>query len=292
MMYNKPMNIRELFDNKKCVLSFEVFPPKKVSSIDAVYEVLDNLCKLKPDYMSVTYSAGGSDNCLETLRMCSIIKERHNVEPLMHLTCVGTRTSEIESILKDLKNKKINNILALRGDKRDDAVYELKYASELVKIINNTGGFNVVGACYPEGHIECENMDMDIENLKQKVDLGVTHLNTQMFFDNDDFYKFMEKIRKAGIKVPVQAGIMPIVRQNQIDRIVTLAGVKIPSRLSRLIAKYSDNPEALYDAGVAYATEQISDLIAGGTQGIHLYVMNKYDVAKRITDNVRNLLNS
>ena len=224
------MNIRNLFEEKKCVFSFEMFPPKKNSDdINAMYETIDGLKRLGPDYISITYGAGGSGG---------------------------------------------------RGTERLAAHIKSAYPE-----------FNVAGACYPEGHVEAESRYEDIKNLRKKVEAGVTHLNSQLFFDNEDFFEFSELLSLAGIDVPVQAGIMPVVRLKQVDRIISLAGVKIPSRLSRLLSRYGSDAEALADAGIAYATEQIADLIAGGVRGIHVYVMNNVEVAARITENVRSMLN-
>jgi methylenetetrahydrofolate reductase (NADPH) len=284
------MNIRELFNGGRRVYSFEVFPPKTNSAAASVNDALAGLARLGPDYISVTYGAGGSGNYAATLGICRRLKELHGVEPLMHLTCAGSSEGGISQILDALGAAGVMNILALRGDGAQEAGGDFQHASDLAAYITRRGGFNVAGACYPEGHTACESLDRDIENLKIKVGAGATHLNTQLFFDNEDFYRFMDKARAAGITVPVQAGIMPVVRAHQLGRIVTLAGVKIPARLSRLFARYADTPEALFDAGINYASEQISDLIAGGAEGIHLYVMNKADVAERVTKNVRSLL--
>ncbi|MDR3318449.1 MAG: methylenetetrahydrofolate reductase [Clostridiales bacterium] len=285
------MDIRKLFDQKRCVFSFEVFPPKTDSSADTVCGVLSPLAALAPDYISVTYGAGGTGGNLKTQDICRIIKNRYGIEPLMHLTCLESRAAEIAELLAGLRADGIDNILALRGDRRETpAASDFRYASDLVSFIKAYGGFNIVGACYPEGHFECDGKKRDIFNLKKKVEAGVTHLNSQLFFDDEDFFDFKERARAAGIDVPIQAGIMPIVRDRQIDRIIALAGVKIPQKLSRLIAKYGGKPNALFDAGIAYATEQISDLIAGGADGVHLYVMNRPDVAERITNNIHTLL--
>ena len=270
------MNIRNLFEEKKCVFSFEMFPPKKNSDdINAMYETIDGLKRLGPDYISITYGAGGSGG-RGTERLAAAVK-----------------AAEIDGVLKRLKELGVTNVMALRGDRIDGvADGDFKYASELAAHIKSAyPEFNVAGACYPEGHVEAESRYEDIKNLRKKVEAGVTHLNSQLFFDNEDFFEFSELLSLAGIDVPVQAGIMPVVRLKQVDRIISLAGVKIPSRLSRLLSRYGSDAEALADAGIAYATEQIADLIAGGVRGIHVYVMNNVEVAARITENVRSMLN-
>lgn len=285
------MNISDIFKQKECVYSFETFPPKKDSGLETIAEVMAELSSLKPDYISVTYSAGGGDNTSQTLQLCKMLKSNHGVEPLMHLTCRGNSEKKISEILQELKSNGISNILALRGDKKDgDNSSDFNYASDLIKFIKKDKFFNVVGACYPEGHVESVSLTDDIDSLKIKVDNGASHLITQLFFDNEDFFRFKEKAVKAGVNVPIQPGVMPIVRPNQIDRIISLAGVKIPSRMSRMIAKYQQNTDAIFDAGINYASEQISDLVAGGAQGIHVYVMNNVQVAKAITNNINKLI--
>lgn len=284
------MNIRKLFDEKKCVYSFEVFPPKTTSQVDTVYDAISKLSGLEPDYISVTYGAGGNGG-RNTAQIAKAIKEK-GIEPLAHLTCMGNAKSDIEEEVRELRNVGVENILALRGDRREGLPEgEFAHANELAAYIKSLAPeMNIAGACYAEGHIEAKSRVEDIKNLRYKIASGVTHLNSQLFFDNDDFFEFMELLDLAGIDVPVQAGIMPIVKPNQINRIVSMAGVKIPSRLSRLIARYGSDEQALFDAGIAYATEQIADLIAGGVRGIHVYVMNNAAVAKRITENVRTLI--
>lgn len=284
------MNIRKLFDQKKCVYSFEVFPPKTSSLLGTVTDAIAGLKGLCPDYISVTYGAGG-DGGRSTALIAEEIKKT-GVEPLAHLTCVGNTAKDIDEAVAQLMAAGVENILALRGDRREGVKDgDFSYASELAAYIRHIApDINLVGACYPEGHIEARSRIDDIKNLRYKLDSGVTQLNSQLFFDNDDFFEFSELLELAGIDVPVQAGIMPIVRPNQINRIVGMAGVKIPSRLSRLIARYGSDEQALFDAGIAFATEQIADLIAGGVRGIHVYVMNNVSVARRITDNVRTLI--
>ena len=285
------MKIREIFD-QKTVFSFEVFPPKKTSSIDTVYKTLEELEGLTPDFISVTFSAGGSGNSALALDIASKIKENNAVEPMIHLPCINYSKGEISSVLEELDKRGIENILALRGDINPDIPpkNEFKYASDLVSFIMEHGDYDIAGACYPEGHIEAENMVEDIHNLKRKVDAGASHLISQLFFDNDAFYAFQEKAQLAGINVPIEAGIMPVTNKSQIERMVSMCGASLPAKFVKVMQKYENNPEALRDAGIAYAINQIVDLIANGVDGIHLYTMNNAYVAKRITEAVSSLI--
>lgn len=289
------MKINELFLNKKVVFSMEVFPPNKRTSQEAVREATKEICKLKPDYVSVTYGAGGiNSEKSPTIEIAQFIKNECNVEPLAHLTCVNSKKDEVLEVITGLKDSGIQNVLALRGDKNPELsnASEFTYASELVKLIKENADFNISGACYPEGHTECESIEKDIDNLKFKIDAGVNHLITQLFFDNNCFYDYMDKLAKRGISAPVSAGIMPVVSANQIKRIVTLSGASLPSRFSKMIAKYEGDPEALRDAGIAYATNQIIELLTEGVRGIHLYTMNNPYVAQKISESVKSMINS
>ena len=290
------MNIKELFDNKKTVYSMEVFPPKKAGSVETVYNTLYGLRGLPIDFISVTYGAGGSEvQKNKTAEIASLIKKEYGIEPLSHLTCVGSTKEEIVETLKMLKEIGVQNILALRGDMPAEGETSMAFphASDLAAFIRDFDPyFNVAGACYPECHVDAKNLDEDIENLKKKVDAGVTHLTTQLFFDNDIFYEFREKVEKAGIHVPITAGIMPIVRQSQVERTVAMCGASIPTKFARLISKYSASPEALNDAGLSYAIDQISDLIANDVRGVHVYTMNNVEVARRITEATESLVKS
>lgn len=288
------MNLSHLFNHKKVVYSLEVFPPKKTSSVDTIYNTLLGLRGLPADFISVTYGAGGSQiQKNKTCEIASLIKSEYGIEPVSHLTCVGSTKEEIMETLYQLKENDIQNILALRGDitpetqLRDD----FRHANDLVSFIRTYDpAFNVIGACYPEGHSDASSLDEDIEHLKRKVDAGVTHLITQLFFDNEHFYRFLDKLQKAGIDLPVEAGIMPITNKRQIERTVTMCGASIPGKFSRLLSKYAEDPQALYDAGISYATEQIVDLISNDVRGIHLYTMNNVETARRITDNIRSMI--
>jgi methylenetetrahydrofolate reductase (NADPH) len=286
------MQIAALFDKKKTVLSFEVFPPKKTSPIETIYTTLDELQGLKPDFISVTYGAGGNAGDTATCEIASAIKNKYHIEPLAHLTCVNYTKTEIELILDRLEQNGIENILALRGDINPGIApkHEFKHASELVAFIKARGGFHISGACYPEGHLESESLVEDILNLKKKVEAGAEHLISQLFFDNGFFYSFREKARIAGINVPIEAGIMPVVNKAQIERMVTLCGASLPSKFTKMLQRFEHSPEALRDAGIAYAVDQIVDLIAQGADGIRLYTMNNAYIAKKISGSISGLI--
>lgn len=289
------MKISSLFEQGKTVFSFEIFPPKKTSSIDTIYSTLEGLKDLKPAFISVTYGAGGTltdAGHSKTCEIASIIKNKYNITPVAHLTCVNSTKSQVEAELNSLKDNGIENILALRGDINPDIprCYDFKYASELVSFIKERGDFHISGACYPEVHNDADNMVDDILNLKKKVDAGVTHLMSQLFFDNNVFYSFVEKARIAGVNVPIEAGIMPITNKSQIERMVTMCGASLPQKFVKVMQKFENNPEALRDAGIAYAIDQIVDLISSGVDGIHLYTMNNPYVARKISEAVGNLL--
>ena len=289
------MNIQRLFESKKVVYSLEVFPPKKTTSIDTIYNTLYGLRGLKADFISVTYGAGGSEaQKNKTCEIASLIKSEYQIEPVSHLTCVGSTKQDIIEYLDRLKAEGVQNILALRGDiTPENNVIDFKYASELVEFIKNyDDSFNVSGACYPEGHCDAASIDADIENLKKKVDAGATHLVTQLFFDNNNFYRFMDKVEQAGIRVPIEAGIMPVINKSQIERTVSMCGASFPVKFSKMVNKYANDPVALKDAGIAFATEQIIDLINNDVRGIHLYTMNNVETATRITNSISNIIAS
>lgn len=286
------MKMSKLFEAKKPVFSLEVFPPKKNSGgIETIYETLDGLKDLKPDFISVTYGAGGNLADNSTCEICSIIKNKYNILPIAHLTCVNNSKSDIDIILENLKNAGVSNILALRGDINPDISPkdDFAHADELVAYIKSKGDFDVSGACYPETHPDSEDTVSDILNLKHKVDCGAEHLISQLFFNNEDFYSFREKARLAGITVPVEAGIMPVTNKSQVLRMATMCGASIPRKMSRLLNKFENNPKALEDAGIAYAIDQIIDLIANGVDGIHLYTMNKPYIAQRIFNSIESM---
>ena len=284
------MHIKELF-KEKTVFSFEVFPPKKTSPIETIYSTLDELNGLKPDFISVTFGAGGSGNSKYALEIASKIKES-GITPMLHLPCINFTKAEIDAALNEAQERGIENILALRGDINPDIppVEEFRYASDLITYIKSKGNFDIAGACYPECHPDADSLIEDIKNLRKKVRAGADHLITQLFFDNDNFYEFREKAAIAGVEVPIEAGIMPVVNKKQIERMVTTCGASLPSKFVRIMTKYEHNPEALRDAGIAYAVNQIVDLIASGVDGIHLYTMNNPYVARKISEAVSGII--
>lgn len=285
------MKTAELF-KKKTVLSFEVFPPKRTAPVDTIYSTLDKLKNLNPDFISVTYGAGGSENCKATLDIASAIKNKYQIESAAHLPCIGLTKEEVQRQLADFKAAGIENILALRGDLPDGPVPkgDFKHASDLIAFIAENSDFNVIAACYPEGHMESKDVLSDIRHLKSKTDAGAEHLITQLFFDNDYFYRFRERCVLAGIQVPIEAGIMPVVNKKQIERMVSLCGVDLPRKFVAMMERYQDSPEAMCDAGIAYAVDQIVDLISQGVDGVHLYTMNRPYIAKRIYEAVYRLI--
>lgn len=285
------MRIKELFKNKT-VFSFEVFPPKKTSSIDVIYSTLEQMRDLSPDFISVTYSAGGSGNGHLSCEIASKIKDEYGITPMIHLPSINYTKSEIFDVLTELQKRGIENILALRGDINPDIEpkKDFKHASDLIEFIKSEGDFDIAGACYPEVHAEAENMVEDLRNLKKKVESGADHLISQLFFDNNAFYEFREKAVIAGIDVPIEAGIMPVVNKNQIERMVSMCGASLPAKFSKIMQKYEHNPDALRDAGIAYAVNQIVDLVANGVDGIHLYTMNNAYVAQKISSAVSGII--
>lgn len=286
------MKLKKIFSQKRVVFSFEVFPPKKTDSIDTIYNTLERLSPLNPDFISVTYGAGGGGAENQTVKIASLIKNKYGIEALAHLTCVNSTREETLRTLECLKLEGIENVLALRGDINPDMPpkRDFSHANELIRVVRTSGDFDIAAACYPGGHPECETLYKDIENLKRKVDAGATHLISQLFFNNDDFYKFLELARKSGINVPIEAGIMPIVNKKQIERMVSLCGASLPARFSKMMNRYGHSPEALRSGGIAYAAEQIIDLVANSVQGIHLYTMNNPYVAERICESVGEII--
>lgn len=287
------MKISSLFKQGRPVFSFEIFPPKKNGSIEAVYSTLDELTDLKPDFISVTYGAGGNTpvGC-STREIVCIIKEKYHTESIAHLTCVNSTREDIDRVIGEFESCGIENVLALRGDINPDIPpkEDFRHASELIAYIKQRSGLSFSGACYPEGHTEANSLEEDIENLKKKVDAGAEHLISQLFFDNGHFYEFMDKARAAGIDVPIEAGIMPCVNASQIQRMVTMCGASLPPKFTKIMARYENNPEAMRDAGIAYAIDQIIDLAANGVDGIHLYTMNNPYVARKISKSVESVL--
>ena len=284
------MRTSQLFKDKT-VLSYEVFPPKPTSKVDTIYSTIEGLKEISPDFISVTYGAGGGKNNTETFRIASLVKS-YGIESVVHLPCIAMTKGDVIEKLNGLKEIGVENILALRGDVPVEEYIpgDFKYASDLIAFIKEHGDFDIAAACYPEGHIEAKNKVEDIQNLKRKVDAGADHLITQLFLDNDYFYSFMERCELAGINVPVEAGIMPVTNKKQIKRMASMCGVEIPKKFIAMMDRYDGNPVAMRDCGIAYAIDQIVDLIAQGVDGIHLYTMNNPDVAKAIYKAVHNLL--
>ncbi len=287
------MKVIDLFKNGKQVISYEVFPPKTSAGFETVKAATKEIAKLDPGFISVTYGASGGKSDY-TIDIASDIQKKLDVTALAHLTCVTSNKETIASQLKKLKENNIENILALRGDlpenMQDLKSRDYSYASDLMSDINDYGDFCIGGACYPEGHVESEHLVDDIQTIKNKVDMGCKFLITQMFFDNNIMYNFLYKLRDAGIDIPVIAGIMPVTNAKQIKRIVELSGTYLPQRFKIVVDKFGHNPEAMAQAGIAYATEQIIGLYANGVNGIHVYSMNKPEIATAIHNNLSDIV--
>ena len=287
------MKITDIFSSDKITLSFEVFPPKTAANYESVEKAAFGVAGLKPSYMSVTYGAGGSTRG-NTVKIAGDIQNKYNVTTIAHLTCVGASRDDIRSALDDMKAVGIENVLALRGDRpadyEGDPFIDFHHASDLVQEIKEYDDFCVGGACYLEGHPDSPNRFEDVKNLKKKVNAGCEFLTTQMFFDNSIFYNFLYRVRENGIKIPVIPGIMPITRAKQVENAVKLSGCNVPERFKALVDKFGDNPEAMQQAGIIYATDQIIDLIANGVKHIHVYSMNKPEVAAGIQTNLSEIL--
>ena len=288
------MKIPELFEQKKPVFSFEIFPPKRESNIDNIYRTVEGLTECRPDFISVTYGAGGTSSNYLTCDIAARIKHEYGIEPLAHLTCVNSSKLDVRIMIERFIDANIENVMDLRGDiipdmeRQNDFEHANDLAIELQRKCQER--IEILGACYPEGHYQSKSIDEDIQNLKYKIGAGVKVLITQLFFDNDKFYSYVGKARNMGIKVPITAGIMPIVKKSQIEKTIKLSGSSIPDDFAAMIEKYQDNPEALYDAGIDYAVRQARDLIMNGTDGIHIYTMNNADVARRVHSGVKDLL--
>lgn len=283
------MKIKDILKTDKPHISFEVFPPKTDAGFDSVMHATEQIAKLKPSYISVTYGAGGGTS-KNTVQIASRIKHDMGVTSLAHLTCVSSTKEMVHNVVGQLKEEGIENILALRGDIPKETNFPLpnhyRYANELIEDIKQQGDFCIGAACYPEGHVESEYKKDDIMNLKHKVDCGVDFLTTQMFFDNNILYNFLYRIREKGITVPVIPGIMPVTNSKQMKRILELSGTILPERFRAILDCFGEDPKAMQQAGIAYATDQIIDLIANGINNVHIYSMNKPEVASAIMENL------
>jgi methylenetetrahydrofolate reductase (NADPH) len=287
------MRIRKLYEQGRPVVSFEVFPPKKDSDSADIFAALDKMSTLSPDFISVTYGAGGGKNNNLTVEIASLIQQKYGICSIAHLTCIGARREEIHSILEQIKIKGIHNVLALRGDlpegEQRDSDY--RYAEDLIKDIRNSEDLCIGAACYPEGHIDCENLDFDTASLRRKQEPGADFLITQLFFDNDFFYRFLERARGGGVTLPISAGVMPILGRKQIERMIFMCGASLPSGIIKLLHKHDGNPDDLCLAGVEYAAKQIEDLLNHGVDGVHIYTMNKLYIAEFCMNHIGNVKN-
>ncbi len=290
------MKIIDILKDERLSLSFEVFPPKTDSSFESVRLATEKIAELRPAFMSVTYGAGGGTSKY-TLDIAKDIKDKFSVPTLAHLTCVSSTRETVKQRIADIRAAGVQNVMALRGDltpelqDADRSGWDYRHASELVRELKECGAnFCVGGACYPEIHPESINQKEDIKYLKEKIDAGCDFLTTQMFFDNNLLYNFLYKIREAGITVPVVAGIMPITNANQVERAIKLSGSHMPQRFKSLVDKFGTSPDAMKQAGIAYATDQIIDLFANNVTNVHVYSMNKPDIAEKITANLSDII--
>ena len=290
------MKLTDILNNDKLSLSFEVFPPKTDANFESVREAIKEIATLKPAFVSVTYGAGGGTSRY-TLDIAKDIKRDHGVSTLAHLTCVSSTKETVRARIEDMKQAGIENVMALRGDLipemegKDRSLWHYRHALDLVRELRESGAdFCIGGACYPEVHPESTNQKEDIKYLKEKVDAGCEFLTTQMFFDNNLLYNFLYKIREAGITVPVVAGIMPITNAKQVERAMKLSGSFMPQRFKSLVDKFGSDPAAMKQAGIAYATDQIIDLFANNVTNVHVYSMNKPDVAFKVQENLSDIL--
>lgn len=287
------MKIVDQFKAKRCVFSIECFPPKQTTQMDKLRATLFAMKNLAPDFISVTFGAGGSAGGISTVEVANLIQNEVGIPALAHLICMGNDKASASRILDELEQVGVHDVLALRGDRTPSrpASPDFVHASDLTAFIKAyKPDFSVHGACYPEGHPEADTLRQDVENLCIKQAAGAEHLVTQLFFDNMYFYRFLNLARRAGITLPVSAGVMPIVKRSQIERTVALSSASLPSDFTRMISRWQDDPAALYDAGIEYAVRQLRDLIEGGADGVHLYAMNDAVVARKVYDGIRDLL--
>lgn len=287
------MKLKELYQKKPCVFSIECFPPKQVENLEKMKDTLRKMQGLNPDFISVTYGAGGSAGGVSSVEIASFLKNELGVEPLAHLICMGADRTSAAETLAQLQKANVQNVLALRGDvtpyrpKSPDFVH----ASDLMQFIRiHAPEMGFAGACYPEGHPESASPAADVENLRHKQAAGADFLVTQLFFDNLQYYRFLNRARKAGLSLPVTAGVMPIVKKSQIERTVALSSASLPPAFTKMIARWQNDEQALFDAGIDYAVTQLRDLIEGDADGVHLYAMNNFEVARRVYEGIRDLL--
>ncbi|NLM06428.1 MAG: methylenetetrahydrofolate reductase [NAD(P)H] [Tissierellia bacterium] len=289
------MRISDILKEDKIRLSYEFFPPKANSPFEPVFNAVEEVAKLKPAFCSVTYGASGGASA-NTMKVAGYIQNELGGSVLAHLTCVLSKKEEIEGKLQEMKDQGIKNILALRGDLPTDdpdrREKDFMYASDLIKYLKENHDFCLGGACYPEGHVESQDKDTDIGYLKLKEEVGAEFLTSQMFFDNNLFYNFMYKIRDRGIRIPIIPGIMPVTNVNQLKRIKELSGAQLPAKFVQIADKFRDKPEAMKQAGIIYASNQIIDLISNGFKLVHVYTMNKPEIAESIHDNLSNIIES
>lgn len=282
------MKVSELLNTDQVTISVELFPPKKGSQLENYKVIVGQMAELKPSYISCTYGATGGTSDY-TVEIADTINS-YGIPAIAHLTCASSTKEKVQSVIKELKERNIENILALRGDIPENADFPLPdqyhHAIELIGEIKEIGDFCIGGACYPEGHPEADTMEEDLQHLKEKVDAGCDYLTTQMFFDNNVYYRFLYKALAKGINVPVVPGIMPVTNAAQVKRTISLTGNLVPAKFLSIVDRFGNDPEAMKQAGIAYATEQIIDLIANGVNHIHIYSMNKPDVAGAIMDNL------
>ena len=285
------MKVSQVYNTKRS-LSFEIFPPKKDTELESIDETLEVLSELKPDFLSVTFGAGGSSNCNRTIELAKKIKYEYKIEPVVHLTCLHYDKNEIDEFARVLKDEGIENILALRGDPNPNAAAkdDFKHSSDLISYLKKENDFCFLGACYPECHPESTNMISEMKSLQKKVDAGAEVLLSQLFFDNEIFYRFHEDCEIAGIDIPVIPGVMPVINAAQIKRIVPMCHASFPRRFQQIISRYEDNKDALFDAGMSYCLSQIIDLLVSDIKGIHLYTMNNPLVARKICEGIKNII--
>ena len=288
------MKLTDIYKTKKTVLSFEIFPPKKDDELENIDPTLEILSDLKPDYISVTFGAGGHANNSKTIALAKRIKEVYHTEPVVHLTGLCYDKEEIDLFAKEIQNAGVENILALRGDINPNVPQKdvFPHASDLIAYLKESYDFCIAGACYPEIHPESKDRVEEMKNLKKKVDAGAEVLLSQLFFSNKTFYEFTEICRIAGMDVPITPGIMPALNAAQINRMVTMCGATLPHSFQKIIERFGNNKDAMFDAGMSYALSQIIDLLANDVDGIHLYTMNNPVVAKKICEGVKNIVNA